>query len=314
MTVIKLSLLLILGTACGGSSNGKLRNQVNNAHLAPVSAAERASEADAQQEVFLAEWQIAFTESRLRSSKLDIKLAKNKLSSAKLEVKNALLKRKAAQESADQNAVASATHDEKLANLQIAVHTLAIERAKQSARLFERRLEYEKRRFRTREAGVELAKATSLQAAGIRPPKFDAKKYKVQHTQRLSTAKAAKASVDSEQAKLVAIDAKLVAARNAVALVKGEPPIKLAAPKSKPMEDLPDDPPDTREAVPPVKPEPKEELPTPQSKDTPPATDAKNAAPDGDSTSTSEPAPVPPPSTPPPAEEKATTDNEESSP
>ncbi len=310
MTVIKLSLLFVLGTACGGSSNGTLRNQVNNAHLAPVSAAERASEAEAQQEVFLAEWQIVYTESQLRSSKLDIKLAKNKLASAKLEVKNAVLRRKAAQESADQNAVASATHDEKLANLQIAVHTLAIEHAKQSSRVFEKRLEHEKRRVRTREAGVELAKATSLQAAGIRPPKFDAKKYKTQHSERLSSAKAAKASVDSERTKLSAIEAKLVGARNAVATAKGEPPTKLAPPKTKPMEDLPDDPPETRDApAPVVKPEPKEDPPKPEVKDS--AT--KEPKPERDDTSTSESTPPPPPP-PTPAEEKTPVDSEESSP
>ncbi len=312
MTAIKLSLLFFLGAACGGSSNGKLRNQVNNAHLAPVSAAERASEADAQQEVFLAQWQIAFTESRLRSSKLDVKLAKNELASSKLEVKNAVLKRKAAEENADQNAIASATHDEKLANLQIAVHTLAIEHAKQSSRVFEKRLEHEKRRFRSREAGVELAKATSLQAAGIRPPKFDAQKYKKQHSERLSSAKAAKANVDREQTKLSAIETKLLGARNAVAAAKGEPPIKLAPKLGKQMEELPEDPPDTKDVPATAKPVPKVEQPQVETKDVPAAAAPEKPQQEEDTASTSEPPNPPPPTT--QDEEEAPANGEESSP
>lgn len=236
--IFSAAMLASLATACGGSNNGKLNRRVNQGHLAPVSAAERSGEADAQREFFLAEWQVASTESQLRGAKLDIDIAKNKLASAKLALKNSKLENAAAAESNDQNAIAEKQQAERVATLQIEVHKLAIERAKQSKRYLEKRLTHEQRSLRSREAGVELARANSLNAAGIKPPNFDAKKYKAQHTERAASEKAAKAAVDTEKAKLAATEKQLLGAKNAVATAEGNPVLKQDPIPSKPMEPL----------------------------------------------------------------------------
>ena len=238
--VVTIALFAGLGGACGGSSN-KLSSRVNGAHLAPVSDAERAGEADAQREFFLAEWQVAFTDNELNAAKLDIKIAENELASAKLAVKNTQLELKAAEESSDRNAIADKQQAEKVATLQVEVHKIAIERAKQNKRFLEQRLAYEQKTLKSREAGVELARAKSLQSAGIRPPSFDAKSYKSQHTERAASAKAAKASVDGESAKLADVDKRLVLARNAVAAAEGNPIAPIAPPETKPMLPLGDE-------------------------------------------------------------------------
>ncbi len=291
--VLTTALLAVLGTACGGSNNGKLNRRVSQAHLAPVSAADRSAEAEAQTEFFLSEWQVAFTESQVRAAKLDIDIAKNALASAKLAVKNAKLERKAADESNDQNAIAEKKQAERIAELNIEVHKLAIERAKQSKRYLDKRLMYEQRSLRSREAAVELARAKSLQAAGIKPPNFDAKKYKAQYTERAANAKAAKASVDAEKTKLGEIEKQLLGAKNAVATAEGSPVLQPPPDPVTPMEPLEGDtPPETTpepETTPPndaqEDPEqvaPKEEEPTPETPATPDAPDSDSEA--GDTT------------------------------
>jgi hypothetical protein len=221
MKRILLAGLLLQLAACGGTPrNAALKNRVSEAHLAPVSESERAAEAEAYQEVFLAEWQVAFTKGQIEGAELEIKIAKNNLASAKLGVKSAALEAKAADDAGDMNRVKSSDKAELLAEQEQQVHQLAIDRAKQSLAYLKKRLIYEESRHRSLEAKLELARAESLSAAGIQPPDFNKNTYKSQHTERASQAKSYKAAVDAEHKQLLTIEAKLSKAKLMVEATK----------------------------------------------------------------------------------------------
>lgn len=211
----------MLIAACGGGArNTKLKKRVDQAHLAPVSAAERAAEAEAYRDVFIAEWQLAFTERQIRAAELEIKIAKNDLASAKIGADSADIKQKAAEEVDDLNRMKTATQAETAADLQIEMQKLSIARAKQSLAFLKKRLKHEKREHRRLQAKLELVRAESLSAAGIQPPNFNAKSFKAQFNERKRRAKDTRAAVDQELAALQAIEKKLAKAKAAAASVQ----------------------------------------------------------------------------------------------
>ncbi len=218
--------------ACGGPPrNTALKNRVSDERLAPISLADRAAESEAHQSVFLAEWQLAFTEGQLDGAQLEIKIAKNNLASAKLGMKSAKLEKKAADESGDTNKIKSATQASLVAEKESEVHKISIDRAKQSMAYLKKRRVYEQSLFRSLEAKLEYARAKSLSAAGIVPPNFKLKTYKAQYSERQSQAKSNKSAVDSEHKQLKSIDQRLAKAKIAVQSAKN--------PNSKPAESTP---------------------------------------------------------------------------
>jgi hypothetical protein len=206
--------LFLSAAACGGTPrNTALKNRVDEERLAPVSLANRSMEAEAHQGVFLAEWQIAFTKGQLEGAALEVKIAKNNLASAKIGKKSAVLEKKAADESGDINKIKAATQAALVADKEAEVHQISIDRAKQSLAYLKKRLVYEESQFRSQEAKLEYARASSLNTAGIVPPNFKLKTYKSQYSERKAQAKSNKAAVDAEHKELKSIDQSLAKAK-----------------------------------------------------------------------------------------------------
>ncbi len=302
--LMKLRLLaafILCAAACGGTPrNTPLKNRVSEKHLAPISMADRGPEAEANQAVFLGQWQLAFTESQLKGAKLEIKIAKNNLSSAKLGKKSANLEKEAADDSGDINKIKAATQAALVADREAEVHKISIERAKQSLAYLKKRQDYEESKVRSLEAKLEYARAQSLKSAGILPPKFDVKTYKSQYSQRQSQTKSKKSAVDSEHKQLKSIDQRLAKAKSEVAVAKGT---KSETATVAPVAPIP--------AVAP--PPPKEKAPTPKESlpgDTKPAPEPKPAS----ETKPPEPkAPEPAPSPSPESTPSSSTSNDSAS-
>lgn len=231
--------LFLFAAACGGTPrNTALKNRVAEERLAPVSVADRATEAEAHQGVFLAEWQIAFTKGQLDGAKLEVKIAKNNLASAKIGMKSALLEKKAADESGDVNKIQAATQAALVAEKEAEVHQISIDRAKQSLAYLKKRLVYEESQFRSHEAKLEYSRASSLNTAGIVPPNFKLNTYKSQYSDRKAQAKSNKAAVDSEHKELKSIDQRLAKAKAQVAASKNGGTAETAAPTGVPLPEL----------------------------------------------------------------------------
>lgn len=292
--------------ACGGTPrNTALKNRVSDAHLAPVSESERAAESEAHQQVFLAEWQLAFTKGQIEGAQLEIKIAKNNLASAKLGVKSAALESKAADDVGDMNRIKTSGQAEVLAQQEQEVHKLAIDRAKQSLAYLKKRLVYEEGRHRSLEAKLELSRAESLSSAGIQPPDFNKKTYKSQHAERSSQAKSYKAAVDVEHKALLAIESKLKNAKMAVQATKTGKPVPSDAPTGEADIIPPPTPADTRVPTPDKSVPGDTTPPDPKTPETPktdkPAGETKPAGESGDTkapeTPTKEKSPEPAPAT-----------------
>lgn len=289
--------LLTGAVACGGSSsNAALKRRINYEHLAPMPAAERSQEADAYKQVFLAEWQIAFTKSQLDAAELEVKLTKNDLASATISVKSAGIEMKAAEDTGDLNKIAESQKSERVANLEIDLHKIRNERAKKNVAYLKKRLTYEERTHRSREAELENVRAASLKSAGIQPPNFDASKYKAQLQDRQAQAKAVEVEVTALQKEVLALDAQVATAANAIATTKAS---KVQAPEvgpAAPMEPLaPIEPVLPDEPSEPADPGPKESAPAESApaKPSEPAPPASKVSPPTASASESTPAPAP---------------------
>lgn len=235
-----LALALVAGlAACGGASgNAKLKSRVTDQHLAPMTSAERGHEADLYREVFLAAWQIEYTKAQIDAADLELKLAKNDLASAKIGMKSAGIEAKAAEETGELNKMAETKGGERIAQLEIDMHKLKIDRAKANVSYLKKRLDHEERLHRSREAELESIKADAMKGAGIKPPGFEANTYKAQFKDRSAQAKASEAGVAESKKELAALDAKLASATQAVEAAKSGGPAKAPEPveTSEPLE------------------------------------------------------------------------------
>ncbi len=213
--------ILTCSVACGGGSgNSQLKRRVTYEHLAPLPAEQRGHELEVYKDVFMASWQLEYTKGLIAGAELEIKIAKNDLASAKISAKSAGIEMKAADESGELNRTSEATRGEQVARLEIDMNKVKLDRAKTNLTYLKKRLSYEERMHRSREAELESVKADSLKGAGIKPPGFEASKYKAQFKDRQSQAKASEAEVNDLQKQVAALDAKLAAAKQAVELTK----------------------------------------------------------------------------------------------
>lgn len=242
MKRLAIALALCTGPmACGGgASNSQLKRRVTHQHLAPLPAAERAQEADVYREVFLAAWQIEFTKSQITAAELEVKIANNDLASSKISLKSASLETKAADAGDDLNKIEEKKKGEHIAQLEIDMHKLNIERAKKNLAYLKTRLAYEERNHRSREAQLESIKADSLKSAGIKPPSFDAASYKAQFNDRQAQAKAKEAEVAQMHKEVKALEATLDKTRAALAVARagGTPKAVEPAAPAEPLEPL----------------------------------------------------------------------------
>jgi hypothetical protein len=200
--------------ACGTPKNtAELKIRVSESHLAPVPMEQRQNVAEAEQAVFLAQWQIQYTEAELGIAKTDVDVAKNEIEQAKLSAKTADTRQAHATKTADQDLIKEAAQLEKVAALEISVAEQALAKAKQRVEYLEARLEAERLIHRREEARTEYAKAQSMAAAGVKPPDFQVKKYQTQYQERQRLASSAMARADQKKKALAGIEQKLSAAR-----------------------------------------------------------------------------------------------------
>lgn len=259
----KLLLLASALAACGGpSATSELKMRVDESHLAPVPMEDRQAALDAEEAVFLATWQLKYTEMELSAAKTDVKVAKNDIERAKLSAKSAEAKRKQADETGNQIRIRETTHEEAVAALAIEVAEKQRLRAEQRVEYLSARLEAERLIQRREEARAEYAKATSMAAAGVHPPDFDTGRYKSQYQERAQRAKVAIERAKREETELAAVERTLGAARTklerfrnpaaaatpaATPAVASPPAPKVASPPA-PETGEPDEPPATETA------------------------------------------------------------------
>ncbi len=288
MTRILVAGLVFVVTACGGTPrNTELKNRVSDERLAPIAPADRAAEIEAHQGAFLSQWQHAYTKEQLEGAKLEIKIAKNDLAGAKIGMKSAKLEKDAADESGDVNKMKEATRAALIAEQEMEVHEISIDRAKQSLAYLKKRLLHEESKLRSLEAKLEYSRAESLTAAGIVPPNFKLKTYKSQYSKRQSQAKSTKAAVDSEQKELKALDQRLAQAKAKVEATKNPSAAATTAPAA-PIPEMPAPPPEVKV------PEPVEKTPIDTTKPPEPAaTELKPPATEEPAKPESTPAPEP---------------------
>jgi hypothetical protein len=225
-------LLLALGlAACGGpSATAELNRRVNESHLAPVPMEQRQAIADAEQAVFLAQWQLEYTQLELASARTEIKLAQNERERVGLSAKTADVKKKRAEETGDQTRLRASSREEIVVSLAIAVADKELEKARKRVQYLEARLEAEKLIHRREEARAEYAKARSMTESGVRPPDVDPGEYESQYKEREQLAKAAIEKAQKVGTELAGIERTLTDAR--ARLVEARRPPASAPPKA----------------------------------------------------------------------------------
>lgn len=224
--------LLVLGLAgCGGpSATAELKTRVNASHLAPVPMEQRQAVADAEQAVFLARWQLEYTQLELADARTGIKVAQNELERAGLSAKSADVKKKRAEETGDGTRIRATGREELVASLLIAVAEKELDKARKRVEYLEARLEAEELIHRREEARAEYVKARSMSESGVRPPDFDPGQYESQYKEREQLAKVAIARAQNVQAELTAIERTVTNAR--ARLVQARRPTATAPPPS----------------------------------------------------------------------------------
>jgi len=278
--IVPLGMALAIA-ACGGtSSKAALEHRVGDRYLAPVPIEDRGALREAARAVFLAEWQIRFTEQELRSAQLEVKTASNRVKSSKLEAKSIRLEKKRATDVASEERLASADARQQSTEAQIAADRAHQAEAKQRLGYLRARLDAERHALRSAEAELELLKARSMTSAGIRPPKFDLDRYQNQRNDRRAQLERAKTKVAQEKTSL---DALTVQRKNAEAALQRLAPVAAPVPDAPPTMNGEQKP---IEKAPPLKkaPPPPEEPVSPPPPTVAPLTDEGEDASESDST------------------------------
>jgi len=219
--------LCVALVGCGGTSSNKaLEHRVGDQYLAPVPIQDRAALKEAARAVFLAEWQVRFTEHELRSAQLEVKTASNQLRSTKLEASSVQLEKKRATDVANDQRLADVGARERSTELKFASDRAHQAEAKARVAYLQARLDAERAALHSAEAELELRKARSMSSTGVQPPGFSAERYQSQRDERRGQLERANAKVRERKTSL---DALTVQRKNAEAALGRQKPVAAPA-------------------------------------------------------------------------------------
>jgi hypothetical protein len=157
---------------------------------------------------FLAEWQVRYTQNAIREAKSAVTVAKNDVKKVKLQSKSLRLEKKHATKNAQTKQANLATEQTRRNQLELEACRARVAEAKQRVKYLGARLKAERHALRASEARIEMNKAQSMAAAGVKPPGFDLGKYKAQHQQRKAQIQSQLAVAKREKQTLAGLELK----------------------------------------------------------------------------------------------------------
>ncbi|HLU67777.1 MAG TPA: hypothetical protein VKZ63_15945 [Kofleriaceae bacterium] len=200
-------LLSVCLIACGGGGDpgpGPLKHHLDEQYIAAIPLEEKNAMLEAQNEYHRAKAAKMKAEADYNDAGTQLDIGKNEVKQAKLDRDSAQAKKKAAEESGDQNRINLAKRDERVASLQVTAAEKKVSALEARRTWLKKLLRYHEENTYAAEARYELAKANLAKAKNISPKGFAHQPFVEQQEDRSRRAQRAKLIADQERDKFMA--------------------------------------------------------------------------------------------------------------
>jgi hypothetical protein len=194
--------LFVAAAACGGPSDvppQPLSTHFDDMYIAQVPLEQKQAMIEAQNEYSVAKLEKAKAEADWNASATDIEVARNERQAALLDEKSALSRKKAADDSGDQNRVNTAAREVRAAELSRRASDVKVEWLNAHRTYLKRFVRYTEENTYAKEARFEMAKAKVARDNNIKPKGFDFAVYERQAAERSRRTQEAKVKADREK-------------------------------------------------------------------------------------------------------------------
>jgi hypothetical protein len=188
--------------ACGGADDPPptpLASHFDDMYIAQVSLDQKQGVIQAQNEYSVAKMEKAKAEADWNSSTTELEVANNERQAKLLDEKSAASRKKAADDSGDQNRVNTAVRELRAAELGRRAADQKVEWINAQRNWLKRHLRYTEENTYAQEARYELAKARVAKENNIKPKGFDPGVYERQAEDRSRRAQQARAKAEREK-------------------------------------------------------------------------------------------------------------------